>query len=185
MQGAETEKKTTCINHPKVEVNVRCASCGVPICPNCSVHTPVGIKCKKCGLNLNAPVSRPHFTQLIVLILCGLAAGAVAGFGVDFFGYFSVLFALMAGGALSEALFRISGRKSGWRVELASGLSIIVGALAGRVIVAYILAETSNIPQPDNIFTFVINDLIYPTTIPLLSLMVFVFAVVATLRARR
>ncbi|MCA1791744.1 MAG: B-box zinc finger protein [Thioalkalivibrio sp.] len=38
-----------CANHPKRETYVRCSSCGKPICTDCMVYSPVGIKCKECA----------------------------------------------------------------------------------------------------------------------------------------
>ena len=34
---------------PRVETALSCASCGTPICPDCMVQTPVGIKCRNCA----------------------------------------------------------------------------------------------------------------------------------------
>ncbi len=39
----------TCANHPKVETGVSCSNCGKPICPDCMVPAPVGIKCRDCA----------------------------------------------------------------------------------------------------------------------------------------
>ena len=38
-----------CANHPSVETLVSCANCGKPICPDCMVQAPVGIKCASCA----------------------------------------------------------------------------------------------------------------------------------------
>src|SRR3989304_4969303 len=32
-----------CATHPGVETELRCATCGKPICPDCLVGTPVGV----------------------------------------------------------------------------------------------------------------------------------------------
>jgi membrane associated rhomboid family serine protease len=44
-----TETTLTCYRHPQVETGVRCASCDRPICTDCMVFSPVGIKCPECA----------------------------------------------------------------------------------------------------------------------------------------
>src|SRR5436305_606723 len=36
---------TACTNHPKRDRVASCGNCGKPLCRDCVVHTPVGIKC--------------------------------------------------------------------------------------------------------------------------------------------
>ena len=38
-----------CADHPDVETRLRCSRCGRPICPRCSVRTPVGMRCPDCA----------------------------------------------------------------------------------------------------------------------------------------
>ena len=38
-----------CYRHPKTETAVSCSSCGRPICTECMVFAPVGIKCPECA----------------------------------------------------------------------------------------------------------------------------------------
>src|SRR5437870_11540738 len=35
----------TCYRHPDRETGVSCSECGRPICPDCMVFAPVGIRC--------------------------------------------------------------------------------------------------------------------------------------------
>src|SRR5437588_8748240 len=39
---------TACTNHPKRDRVASCGNCGKPLCRDCVVHTPVGIKCPAC-----------------------------------------------------------------------------------------------------------------------------------------
>ncbi|MHB0981379.1 MAG: B-box zinc finger protein [Thermoleophilia bacterium] len=39
----------TCANHPGRETLVSCSSCGKPLCTDCMVYSPVGIKCRECA----------------------------------------------------------------------------------------------------------------------------------------
>lgn len=38
----------TCYRHPGRETNVGCSNCGRPICPDCMISTPVGMRCPEC-----------------------------------------------------------------------------------------------------------------------------------------
>ena len=45
----ETKERTVCYRHPRVETAVSCSDCGRPICPDCMVFGPVGIRCPECA----------------------------------------------------------------------------------------------------------------------------------------
>ena len=69
-----------CANHPKVETAVSCSNCGKPICPDCMVMAPVGIKCRDCArMPRSARVTlRPQKAMAAV------AAAALTGTGCGF-----------------------------------------------------------------------------------------------------
>lgn len=54
--GEQTATRTapTCYRHPDRETWVSCGKCGKPLCPDCMMHGPVGVRCREC---LVAPVS--------------------------------------------------------------------------------------------------------------------------------
>jgi membrane associated rhomboid family serine protease len=49
MAQPETTERTVCYRHPRVETAVRCSDCGRPICTDCMVFGPVGIRCPECA----------------------------------------------------------------------------------------------------------------------------------------
>ena len=49
MAQPETTGHTVCYRHPRVETGVRCSDCGRPICTECMVFGPVGIRCPECA----------------------------------------------------------------------------------------------------------------------------------------
>jgi membrane associated rhomboid family serine protease len=65
-----------CYRHPSRETNVACSNCGRPICPDCMVSTPVGMRCPDCagrasGVRRVAPALRsgtPYATYALLAI---------------------------------------------------------------------------------------------------------------------
>ncbi|HEY7004536.1 MAG TPA: rhomboid family intramembrane serine protease [Gaiellaceae bacterium] len=49
MATPEQTQTTVCYRHPRNETAVTCSNCGRPICPECMVFAPVGIKCPECA----------------------------------------------------------------------------------------------------------------------------------------
>ncbi len=47
--AAEQAQTMACYRHPRTETSVACSSCGRPICTDCMVFAPVGIKCPECA----------------------------------------------------------------------------------------------------------------------------------------
>ena len=132
----DTEKRTTCPRHPKVETALRCATCGTLICPNCLVPTPVGSKCKACASQQSSPLFKPSVGQALAAVVVGLAAGAFAGWAAEFGGFFILFFAVAYGGFVGGLIMRAAGRKRGRRMEIIAGVSMTVAALGARLIVA-------------------------------------------------
>lgn len=55
MATPEQTKTQTCYRHPGRETAVSCSNCGRPICPDCMVYAPVGIKCPECAGQATGP----------------------------------------------------------------------------------------------------------------------------------
>ncbi len=49
MATPEQTQTMVCYRHPRNETAVTCSNCGRPICPECMVFAPVGIKCPECA----------------------------------------------------------------------------------------------------------------------------------------
>lgn len=74
-----TDTIPVCYRHPDRTTRLRCASCGRPICPQCSIDTPVGQKCADCAksttrvVNGRAAVTTiPPATAVLLAINIGL-----------------------------------------------------------------------------------------------------------------
>ncbi len=176
-----TEPITTCARHANVETNLRCATCGKPICPKCLVQTPVGMKCRECGLARGGPLFAPSAGQCAAAGAIALLFGVVAGWGVDFLGFYMLFFAVAYGTFAGEMILRAGGRKRGMRLEVLAAAALAVGAIGGRVLVAALLMKTGG-PHPRFGVLDVIVDLVIPVPIPLISLVIAIASAVGRIR---
>ena len=58
MTTTEPGQETVCYRHKNVETAVSCSDCGKPICPDCMVFGPVGIRCPDCSGQREARAQR-------------------------------------------------------------------------------------------------------------------------------
>jgi hypothetical protein len=135
MSAIEEEAAPRCANHPTVETLVSCSSCGKPICTECMVHAPVGVKCRDCArmprsalVRLKpAKAVRAIAASLGAALAVGIALGALNGTGFGFFGF---IVAFGVGVVMAEVVTRTSGyyrgRESGAIAAAASMLAYVV-----------------------------------------------------------
>lgn len=130
-----------CANHPDRETVLRCSKCDKPICPQCGIPTPVGIRCRDC-----AAVQRlPTFQVSPVMALRGLGAGIAAAIAASFLlgaipilRSFSLWLSPVAGLAIGEAISQATNHKRGRLLQV-----IAVGcAVAGTLLGSFLLAAT-------------------------------------------
>src|SRR5216683_5426746 len=75
----EERAKMQCARHPQVETFVRCGKCDRPICPDCMVAVPVGVRCKECGRqNLDA-IMRGSPRQYLLATACAFGSALLLG----------------------------------------------------------------------------------------------------------
>ena len=137
-----------CGRHPKNETNIRCGRCEDTICPDCLVHSPVGMRCPDCA-KVNIV---PTYDVPFMYMLRGIGAGALTAiaFGVAFFfaspRIFGLLFlgvpgigvilpllyvALIAaiGYAVGEAVSLATNRKRGLKLKLVAAGCVFLASL--------------------------------------------------------
>jgi hypothetical protein len=134
----------TCANHPKVETGVSCSSCGKPICPDCMVPAPVGIKCRDCARQpRSARVTlRPDKALRAVAVALGVgtAIGVVLAYvGGTGIGLFTLLLAYGVGYLTGRATLRGAGYyRSPTTAWIAAGGAAWAYVIAGVVVAAEI-----------------------------------------------
>ena len=137
-----------CARHPKTETSIRCGRCEETICPECLVHSPVGMRCPDC-----ARVNRvPTYDVPLPFLFRGIAAGLGVGLalGIAFFFVSPLLFRLVflglpgvntilpflyavllagIGYAVGEAVSRATNRKRGLKLKLVGAGSVFIASL--------------------------------------------------------
>jgi hypothetical protein len=140
MSAIEEEAAPRCANHPSVETLVSCSTCGKPICPDCMVHAPVGVKCRDCARMPRSALVRLKPAKAATAIAAsaatavalGVALAALNGTGFGFFGF---LVAFGVGAVMAEVVTRTSGyyrgRESG---AIAAGGSFLAYIIAWQAV---------------------------------------------------
>jgi len=89
-QQIQNETAPTCYRHPDRETWVSCGRCGKPLCTDCMMHGPVGIRCRECllpqgqGVGLGAGIVDPEDLRKALIAGAMLAcAWAVVIFGLS------------------------------------------------------------------------------------------------------
>jgi hypothetical protein len=115
MAAVDHDPAPRCANHPSVETLVSCASCGKPICTDCMIQSPVGIKCRDCArMPRSARVRlKPDRAARGIVAAVGVAAiggVALASLAATPFGFFGFLVAYGVGRGAGELVLRATGR---------------------------------------------------------------------------
>lgn len=139
---AFTTDDVPCSRHPKTQTRLRCSRCGTPICPQCAVRTPVGLRCPDCAGVRGLPTTATPATSIVR----ALAAGVAVAIG------FSVLFAwipewnfylsLALGFGVAESMARAAKDKRGVDLQVLGIAIVIGGMILGRFVLAYQLNLT-------------------------------------------
>ncbi|HEV7663181.1 MAG TPA: B-box zinc finger protein [Chloroflexota bacterium] len=99
-----------CARHPGTETVLRCGKCETPICPRCSISTPVGARCPSCAqLKRFAMLLRPR--ELLRAVAYGVAAGAAGTILLSFIPFLGLIGYAILGFAVGEAVSVGANRK--------------------------------------------------------------------------
>jgi hypothetical protein len=123
--GADIQRgEVPCANHPSRTTGVRCSDCGKPICPDCMVFSPVGVKCRECSKLPRSALVTLRPSRAVKAVGASLGVGTLAGFGyymllggIGFF-FFAFFIGMAIGALVGEAVSRASGRYHGLETAL-------------------------------------------------------------------
>jgi hypothetical protein len=119
-----------CYRHPDRETWVRCGRCDQPICMNCAMQGPVGMRCKSCGKPARDALASMTALQVVAVLGVTLGAGLLVGYLAMQFGWFVLLLGFFAGRFTVDALDHTIGMKRGPRMLAL----VVVGLLAGSLV---------------------------------------------------
>lgn len=136
-----------CARHPNVETGLTCVTCRTPICPDCMVETPGGMKCPVCGIAPLPAIYRMGPGAIAIAVTVAAVLGALAGAFLFVWrvGFLAIFLAPFVGGLIGEAASRAAGWKRGRTMAItaatACGVGIVllgpyVAELAGGTVVS-------------------------------------------------
>ncbi len=125
-----------CSYHPNVLTGLRCNRCGKPICPQCAVRTPVGMRCPDCAGVRGLPTYRTPASNLLKAAGAGLAVAVVTAILWRFLPDWQFYLSLLMGFGTVETMARIAGNKRGTDLQLLAIGIITIGFLLSRVLLA-------------------------------------------------
>jgi len=122
-----SEVRLTCANHPNRETTLRCNRCEKPICSQCAILTPVGYRCRECVRGQQTIFETATKTDLPVAgIVAAIGVGAATAV-LQVLGYWGLLVAPVAGGAIAEVIRWAVRRRRSRNLPLAAGVGGAVG----------------------------------------------------------
>jgi thiol:disulfide interchange protein len=115
-----------CVRHPKVETYVQCGRCDQPICPDCMVPGPVGVRCRACSRRNEDQLLKGTPRQYALALVFGIGSGLALG-GLP---HMIPWLGIISGYLVGEATLRGGGRKRGLVMQAIAGLAAALGFAA-------------------------------------------------------
>ena len=111
----ETTTRAVCYRHSSRETAISCSNCERPICTDCMVYTPVGIKCPDCARLPRSAIVRLKPDRAARTIVSAGVGGLVLGLGMLLLQaavglFFTLILGYLIGIAMSEIVLWGSGR---------------------------------------------------------------------------
>ncbi len=129
--GEQEAGATYCARHKDTSSSLRCGRCETPVCPQCMIHGPVGVRCPDCGKPPKLPqfeVSTPLILRAVgASLVIGIAGGIVLLFVLGFGLFFYLIAAAGFGYLVSEATSYAAKRKRGPALAIIAAIATVVG----------------------------------------------------------
>src|SRR5436305_14892804 len=97
-----------CARHPDRETYLRCGKCGDPICPKCTIPTPVGSRCRDCAQLRRLPQYELSVGTILPALLAGVAVSALGWYILTFIPFFRFFAAVFVGIAIGDVMSRVA-----------------------------------------------------------------------------
>lgn len=131
-----------CVNHPDRETLLSCGKCGRPICTECAIRHPVGLRCPQCAQLKKVPTYDVPASYYPRAFGAGLGTSVMSGVLFEIIRLFvPILFVsffatLAAGAVIGEAIGRVTSQKRGRGLQIVAGVCVILGYILGTLLVA-------------------------------------------------
>ena len=125
-----------CSYHPNVMTGLRCSRCGKPICPQCAVRTPVGLRCPDCAGVRGLPTYRTGSSSLLRAGGAGFLVAITTAVAWRFFPDWQFYWCLILGFGTVEAMARFAGNKRGADLQILAIGIVTIGLLLSRALLA-------------------------------------------------
>ncbi len=132
--------EVTCARHRGVATRLRCAACDTPICPDCAVEAPVGMRCPDCARPDRGAGLRRRPDQIGraagVALLGALVGGALIGGVRLLLPIGGLIVAYVVGLQVGQ---RVRTAASGNTVDVVRGIAL-TGAAASALVAEVVIA---------------------------------------------
>jgi hypothetical protein len=112
-----------CVRHPQVETFVRCGRCDQPICPDCMVAGPVGVRCRACSRRNQDKIMRGSPQQYALGAAFAFGSALALGWMPQMLMWLGIIYGYLVG----EATLRGGGRKRGLGMQAIAALAAALG----------------------------------------------------------
>src|SRR5688572_24635531 len=131
-----------CSYHPNVQTGLRCTRCGTPICPQCAVRTPVGLRCPECAGVRGLPTYATPGTSLAKAVAVSLLTAVAFALLFAWIPQWNFYLSLALGFGVAEGIAWAARNKRGTDLQVL-GIAVAIVAMAlGRLFLAYRLDLT-------------------------------------------
>lgn len=137
---ADEEEEVYCTWHPDRETRLRCNRCSRPMCPECAVRHPVGLRCKECIKETRSPIYNVEVRDYLIAGLVGVLLATIAGLIMPFvtgFGFFGFILAFLIGPSVGAGIADLMGRvvrKRGRGLGILAAACLVLGVMLGGTI---------------------------------------------------
>ena len=125
-----------CSYHPNVMTGLRCSRCGKPICPQCAVRTPVGLRCPDCAGVRGLPTYQTPAADLLKAVGLGLLVAVGVAILWRFFPLWQFYLCILLGFGAVETMARTVKYKRGVDMQIAAIAVVVFGMLLARALLA-------------------------------------------------
>ena len=147
MAEQQTSPETpTCHWHPAIATGLSCSQCRRPICTECMVQAPVGIRCRECGRAQPLPtfdVRPANYARASVVAAGIVILGVVVWFGLALLAtawLASIVVPLAVGYAAGEIVSRVVNLKRSRGLMYITGGVVVVTAIIALLLGILVLS---------------------------------------------